>query len=95
MLSYNSTIKFLYGLQKFGMKFGLENIKRLCASLGNPHQDYPTIHIAGTNGKGSTAAMIASVLTASGYKTGLYTSPHLLKFNERIRIDGKIGRAHV
>lgn len=71
------------------MKFGLENIIKLSASLGNPHQDYPTIHIAGTNGKGSTAAMIASVLTASGYKTGLYTSPHLLKFNERIRIDGK------
>lgn len=70
------------------MKFGLENINKLCTSLGNPHQDYPTVHIAGTNGKGSTAAMIASVLTASGYKTGLYTSPHLLKFNERIRIDG-------
>lgn len=89
MIFYNSTIKFLYGLQKFGIKFGLENIKTLCASLGNPHHDYPSIHIAGTNGKGSTAAMIASVLTASGYKTGLYTSPHLLKFNERIRIDGK------
>ncbi len=89
MNSFNSTINFLYGLQKFGMKFGLENIIKLCASLGNPHHDYPTIHIAGTNGKGSTAAMIASVLTASGYKTGLYTSPHLLKFNERIRINGK------
>ncbi|MDP2208091.1 MAG: folylpolyglutamate synthase/dihydrofolate synthase family protein [Bacteroidota bacterium] len=89
MHTFNSTIKFLYGLQKYGMKFGLENIKKLCESLENPHQDYPTIHIAGTNGKGSTSAMIASVLTASGYKTGLYTSPHLLKFNERIRIDGK------
>lgn len=88
MIHYNSIIKFLYGLQKFGMKFGLENIKKLCKSLRNPHQDYPIIHIAGTNGKGSTSAMIASVLTASGYKTGLYTSPHLLKFNERIRIDG-------
>lgn len=86
---YNSTIKFLFRLQKFGMKFGLENIQKLCVSLGNPHLDYPTIHVAGTNGKGSTSAMVASVLTASGYKTGLYTSPHLLRFNERIRIDGK------
>ncbi|MDI6802697.1 MAG: folylpolyglutamate synthase/dihydrofolate synthase family protein [Bacteroidota bacterium] len=67
----------------------MDNIKKLCEYFGNPHQHYPTIHIAGTNGKGSTAAMIASVLTASGYRTGLYTSPHLLKFNERIRIDGK------
>lgn len=89
MHTFNTTIKFLYGLQKYGMKFGLENIKKLCETLENPHQDYPTIHIAGTNGKGSTSAMIASVLTASGYKTGLYTSPHLLMFNERIRIDGK------
>lgn len=57
--------------------------------LGHPEHQYPCIHIAGTNGKGSTAAMIASVLTASGYRTGLYTSPHLVAFNERIRVDGK------
>ncbi len=61
----------------------------LLGAAGNPHRNYPTIHIAGTNGKGSTAAMIASVLTASGYRTGLYTSPHLRSFSERIRIDGK------
>ncbi len=81
-------IEFLFGLQKLGMKFGLDNIKKLCAFLGNPELQYPTIHIAGTNGKGSTAAMIASILTASGYRTGLYTSPHLVDFSERIRIDG-------
>ncbi|RCK77311.1 MAG: Dihydrofolate synthase [Ignavibacteriae bacterium] len=67
---------------------GLENINRLLEKMGNPHKKFPTIHIAGSNGKGSTSAMVASILTASGYKTGLYTSPHLVSFNERIRIDG-------
>jgi dihydrofolate synthase / folylpolyglutamate synthase len=86
---YKNTLNFLFRLQKFGMKFGLENIKQLLDFLENPETKYPTVHIAGTNGKGSTAAMIASILTASGYKTGLYTSPHLIDFTERIRIDGK------
>lgn len=71
------------------MKFGLENIKHILKYLGNPELEYPTVHIAGTNGKGSTAAMIASILSSSGYKTGLYTSPHIFNFSERIRIDGK------
>lgn len=71
------------------MKFGLENIHKLLSTLDNPHKKFPSVHIAGTNGKGSTAAMISAMLTASGYKTGLYTSPHLVKFSERIRIDGK------
>jgi dihydrofolate synthase / folylpolyglutamate synthase len=71
------------------MKFGLDGITRLLRVLGNPHGDFPTVHIAGTNGKGSVASMLASIFTAAGYKTGLYTSPHLVKFEERIRIDGK------
>lgn len=71
------------------MKLGLRGIGALLRSLGNPHKSFVTIHIAGTNGKGSTAAMIAAVLTAAGYKTGLYTSPHVLDFTERIRINGK------
>ena len=82
-------IKFLYGLERFGIKKGLENIKFLMSQTENPHQNFPSIHIAGTNGKGSIAAMIASVLSSSGYRTGLYTSPHLCNFTERIRIDGK------
>ena len=82
------SLTFLYGLQKFGIKLGLEKIEKILQYLNNPERDYPIVHIAGTNGKGSTAAMIASVLTASGYRTGLYTSPHLVDFNERIRIDG-------
>ncbi len=81
-------MNFLYGLQLFGMKAGLRNIRALSAYLGHPHEGFPSVHVAGTNGKGSTSAMIASVLTASGYRTGLYTSPHLRRFSERIRIDG-------
>ena len=66
----------------------MENIRQLLSSLGNPQNRFPSVHIAGTNGKGSTASMIAAVLTASGYRTGLYTSPHLVNFTERIRING-------
>jgi dihydrofolate synthase / folylpolyglutamate synthase len=85
---YNSTLQFLFDLQLFGIKVGLQNITHLVDFLDHPERRYPCIHIAGTNGKGSTAAMLASILTASGYRTGLYTSPHLIDFTERIRIDG-------
>ena len=67
---------------------GLERMLQLMERLGNPHLDIKTVHIAGTNGKGSTAAFISSILTRAGYKTGLYTSPHLERFSERIKIDG-------
>jgi len=70
-------------------KFGLENITTLCEDLCNPHLKAPCVHIAGTNGKGSTAAMLESVLRAAGLRTGLYTSPHLECINERIRIAGE------
>src|ERR1700733_4170232 len=69
-------------------KFGLENISIVAAALGNPHLKIPCVHIAGTNGKGSTAAMLESVLRAAGLRTGLYTSPHLERINERLRIAG-------
>jgi dihydrofolate synthase/folylpolyglutamate synthase len=69
-------------------KFGLENIKALAAGLGDPHRTVPCVHIAGTNGKGSTAAMLESLLRAAGLRTGLYTSPHLECINERIRMNG-------
>jgi dihydrofolate synthase/folylpolyglutamate synthase len=88
-MSYQKSIAYLYGLQKFGIKFGLENISRLLAHLGSPHQKQAFIHIAGTNGKGSTASFLASILSKAGYKTGLYTSPHLTSFTERIRINGR------
>ena len=89
MNTYSETLEYLYRLQRRGMKFGLRNIETLLASVGNPHRRFQSIHIAGTNGKGSTAAFLSSILMESGYKTGLYTSPHLQRFTERIRINGK------
>ena len=74
---------------KAAYKNNLDNTHRLDQAFGHPHRNYPTIHVAGTNGKGSVSHMIASVLQASGLKTGLYTSPHLLDFRERIRINGQ------
>ena len=71
-------------------KPGLAKMKTFAAKLGNPHQRYPSLHIAGTNGKGSTSHIIASSLQEMGYKVGLYTSPHLLDFSERIRINGQV-----
>lgn len=84
----NSTLDYLYGLQRFGIKLGLEHTERLLSACGNPHRNFRSIHIAGTNGKGSTTKFIASILQESGYKTGVYTSPHLIAFNERISING-------
>src|SRR6516165_3709659 len=69
-------------------KFSLDEVGTLLAALGNPQRTFPSVLIAGTNGKGSTAATLAAILTASGLRTGLYTSPHLARPNERIRIDG-------
>lgn len=89
MNKYTSTLDYLYSLQKFGMKFGLENIKYLLDYLGNPHEKFKSIHVAGTNGKGSTSSLIASLICEMGYKVGLYTSPHLVRFNERIKINGE------
>ncbi len=88
-MSYQDTINFLYNLQKYGIKFGLENTNKLMALMDNPYLKFKSIHIAGTNGKGSVSAMLASVLQEAGYKVGLYTSPHLINFTERIRINGK------
>jgi dihydrofolate synthase/folylpolyglutamate synthase len=84
---YENCLQTMFGLRRFGIKLGLSTIKNILGSLGNPQDKFKCIHIAGTNGKGSIAAILAAVLTASGYKTGLYTSPHLVRFNERICID--------
>ena len=88
-MKYKSTVEYLYGLRKYGMKFGLDNITRLMSALGNPQRSFRSIHVAGTNGKGSTSAMLESILRTGGAKTGLFTSPHLVSFTERIRINGK------
>lgn len=78
----------MYGLRRFGIKLGLDVIESMLSGLNNPHHNFCCIHIAGTNGKGSIASYLAAMLTDAGYQTGLYTSPHLVRFNERIRING-------
>ena len=84
----DNLLTHLYGLRRLGIKVGLEHTNELLMRCGSPHWGLKTIHIAGTNGKGSTAAMIQAILRESGLKVGLYTSPHLIRFNERIRING-------
>ena len=78
----------LGGFARFGVDLSLDRIEKLLANLGNPHEQVPMIHVAGTNGKGSVCAYLASVLRAAGYRTGRYTSPHLVNWTERICIDG-------
>jgi dihydrofolate synthase / folylpolyglutamate synthase len=77
----------MYALRRFGIKLGLDTIGRILSGLGDPQEHFNAIHIAGTNGKGSVAATLASILNACGLRTGLYTSPHLVRFNERIVVD--------
>jgi dihydrofolate synthase/folylpolyglutamate synthase len=79
----------MYGLRRFGIKMGLSTIKTILSGLGNPQNTYACIHVAGTNGKGSVASSLASILKQAGYKTGLYTSPHLVRFNERIQVNNR------
>ncbi|MDP4200187.1 MAG: folylpolyglutamate synthase/dihydrofolate synthase family protein [Bacteroidota bacterium] len=90
MSDYSQRLDALFQLEFFGMKLGLENIRALLDLLGHPERMFPSIHIAGTNGKGSVAAMLAAVQQSAGKRTGLYTSPHLVDFRERIRIDGEM-----
>jgi len=84
---YQEAVRYLYSLQKYGIKFGLSKTSNLLRTLGNPHKGQKYIHIGGTNGKGSVAAFIASILEETGLRVGLYTSPHLVRFTERFRIN--------
>ncbi len=84
---YNKCLKDLFGLRRFGIKLGLDTILKLLEGLGNPQDRFSIVHVAGTNGKGSIASSITSILHAAGYRVGLFTSPHLVKFNERIQIN--------
>lgn len=96
-MTYEQAVRYLFTLgrelaspqQARAAKFDLENIRAVCSRLGDPESRFRSVHIAGTNGKGSTAAMLASISKAAGLRVGLYTSPHLLRINERIRIDGR------
>jgi len=87
--AYQSTLQELYSLGKFGIKLGLDHITSLLQILDNPHQKFPSIHVAGSNGKGSVAAFLEAALRAAGCRVGLYTSPHLVDFRERIRVNGR------
>src|SRR5438132_14280855 len=86
-MDYDTTLEHLYRLERFGIKLGLDNIRRLLSLLGDPHHGLKVLHVTGTNGKGSACAYAASVLETAGYRVGLYTSPHLVRFNERIQVD--------
>ena len=88
-MTYPDALQYLYGLQRLGIKLGLENIRRLLRALGHPERAFRTVHVGGTNGKGSTAALLAAILRAAGLRVGLYTSPHLLDFTERIQVNGE------
>lgn len=97
-LAYNQALDYLYSFVDYSLKksselakadFNLDRMRALMVLLGSPEQKYPSLHVAGTKGKGSTCALLASALTAAGYKTGLYTSPHLQDYVERIQIDGQ------
>ena len=110
-MNYESALEYIHAVQWAGHKPGLSRTRTLLAALGDPHKKLRFVHVAGTNGKGSTAAMLASCLQAAGYRVGLYTSPFINRFNERIQVNGEqipddalvrlvervrqIGRAHV
>jgi dihydrofolate synthase/folylpolyglutamate synthase len=89
-VNYREALAWLYGTQRFGIKLGLENTQRLLAALEVPAKEQRIVHVAGTNGKGSVCAMIDAVCRAQGYRTGLFTSPHLVTYRERIRVDGEM-----
>ena len=94
--TYPEVRDFLFGLRNTGMKYGIERMAHLAEALGHPERSFPVIHVAGTNGKGSTCASIESIYRNAGYKTGLYTSPHLIRLNERVQVDRQpIGDAGV
>lgn len=88
-MNYQETLDYLYGLEHFGISLGLENIQSLMAAFDNPQEQLPIVHVAGSNGKGSTISFLKDMLAAGGLRVGVYTSPHLLRFSERIVVADK------
>ena len=88
-MDYRESLDYLYGLQRFGIKLGLDNIRQILSRLQHPEKHYPVVHVAGSNGKGSVCAGLAAILRQAGRRAGLYSSPHLHSFTERIQIDGQ------
>lgn len=89
-MNYTEAVAYLLSLERLGIKFGLENIDALAENLGRPERAYPSVLVAGTNGKGSTAALLDSILRAAGYRVGRYTSPHLIRLEERMVVSGRL-----
>ncbi len=89
-MNYTETLKYIFDLEHFGIKLGLDNIQDLLDGLGRPERNFPAIHVAGTNGKGSTCAYLTAILMAAGYKVGTYTSPHLVDYRERVTINDRL-----
>ena len=89
-MTYAAALDYLHGLAIFGARFGLETTQRMAAALGNPHERLRFIHVAGTNGKGSTCAMLESIYRAAGFRVGLFTSPHLVSFRERMQVNRQL-----
>ena len=87
---YASVAEYLYSLKAAGPKFGLDRMQGLAAALGHPERKYPVVHIAGTNGKGSVSALLEAIYRAAGWRTGLYTSPHLVRLGERVQVDRRL-----
>ena len=87
-MNYEQAMEYIHAVQWAGHKPGLTRTRTLLAALGDPHKKLQFVHVAGTNGKGSTAAMLASILRAAGYTTGLFTSPYLERFSERMQVNG-------
>jgi dihydrofolate synthase/folylpolyglutamate synthase len=86
-MAYEDLVQWMFNLERFGIKLGLENMTEFLSRCGNPHRDFESIHVTGTNGKGSVCTFLASILAESGLRVGLYTSPHLVDFRERVRIN--------
>ncbi len=87
---YAATAEYLFALKAGGVKFGIDRMTRLAEALGHPERLYPVVHVAGTNGKGSVSAMLESILRHAGWRTGLYTSPHLVRLGERVQVDRRL-----
>ncbi|MBS0663284.1 MAG: bifunctional folylpolyglutamate synthase/dihydrofolate synthase [Verrucomicrobia bacterium] len=87
---YAAVAEWLYGLKPVGGKYGIDRMRRLAAELGHPERGLPAVHVAGTNGKGSVSAMLDAILHAAGWRTGLYTSPHLVNLGERVQVDRRV-----
>ncbi len=89
-MSYSQTVEWMFNLERFGIKLGLDNMREFSRRIGDPHLDFRSVHVTGTNGKGSVCTFVSEMLRQHGLRVGLYTSPHLVDFRERIRVDGRM-----